>query len=73
MIDHAWAGHAGETTITAFMPHELMGGIVLLLLVLLVLVGLTAATLFKVLRLERRLGKVEAALKQPAGNGAGPG
>jgi len=64
MISEAWAGHAGETTISAFMPHELMGGLVLLLLALLALLVLTVATLFRVVRLERRLLALEGQLKK---------
>lgn len=74
MIDPAWAGHAGETAATAFMPHEVMGLLVLLLLGLGLLLLLTGATLFKLMRLERRLRAVEAQLEKKAGgDGAGPG
>lgn len=73
-IDPAWAGHAGDTTVAAFMPHELMGLLVLLLLGLGLLLLLTGATLFKLLRLERRLRAVEAQLRKTAGgDGGGPG
>lgn len=72
MIHEAWAGHAGETAVPAFMPHELMGGVVLLLLAVLALIVLAVATLVRVIRLDRRLRKVEGQLKKTAdGNGAG--
>lgn len=72
--DPAWAGHAGETTAAAFMPHELMGLLVLLLLGLALLLLLAGATLFKLIRLERRLRAVEAQLTKTAGgDGSGPG
>lgn len=72
MINEAWAGHAGETAISALMPHELMEGLALLLLALLVLVVLTVATLFRVIRLDRRLRAVEGQLnKTPETKGPG--
>ena len=62
--DQAFAGHAGEAG-SLLMPHELMSGMVVLILLILFLGALTAVMLKRLNRIERRLRDVEARLKNP--------
>lgn len=54
-IYQPWVGHAGEMGGIGMMPHELMGGMVLLALLGLALVILGAVGIWLLFRIERHL------------------
>lgn len=58
----AYAGHAGEMGSQLMMPHELMGGIVVLALLVLALFILGGVTVRRLSHIERRLQTLEHVL-----------
>jgi hypothetical protein len=72
MIDRAYAGHAGEAG-QAWLPHEVMEGLILLAgLVLFLLVGL-AVSLWRIRQLDRRLRTVERCVASDADRASSAG
>ena len=63
----ALAGHAGEIDIQLLMPHELMGGIVILALITLTLLVLVVFVIRRLRGLERRLLTLEQTRSSHAG------
>ena len=53
----ALAGHAGETALQAPMPHEVLGGIVMLAALGVILIVIGALGLWLLLKIERHLRK----------------
>ncbi len=62
----AYAGHAGELSGQAMMPHELLGLVAVLTLLVLSLAVLTILTIRRLRRVERRVAALE---QRPAGGG----
>jgi uncharacterized membrane protein len=58
LVSEAVAGHAGDAPI-GFLPHELMGGMAVLIIVGFVLILLGAAGVWLLFRIERRLRKLQ--------------
>jgi hypothetical protein len=56
-VAQPFAGHAGETGSISMMPHEIMGGMVILAVIGVVLVILGAVGVWLLFRIERRLRK----------------
>ncbi|MFQ5931445.1 MAG: hypothetical protein ACE5MM_03460 [Nitrospiraceae bacterium] len=63
----ALAGHAGEMEIQLLMPHELMGGIVILALLILALLVLIGFVIRRLHHIERRLLTLEQTRSPHAG------
>ncbi len=59
MAQKVWAGHAGDMGSPFLMPHELMGWLVFLGILGLALLFLVGVALRVLLRIERRLKKLE--------------
>lgn len=68
----ALAGHAGEIDIQLLMPHELMGGIVMLALITLALLVLVVFVIRRLRGLERRLLTLEQTRSSHAGEAPRP-
>jgi hypothetical protein len=66
-VEPAFAGHAGDVG-SPLMPHELMSGIVLVIVLILFLGALTAVMLKRLNRLERRLRSLEDRLRSLPGS-----
>jgi hypothetical protein len=56
-IAEAVAGHAGETGVPGMMPHEVMGGIAVLIVLGVMLVILAVVGVWLLFRIDRRLHK----------------
>ena len=56
-VSDAFAGHAGDTGIAGPMPHEVLGGVVILTGMGLVLIILAAIGIWLLVRIERHLRK----------------
>ena len=53
----ALAGHAGEAALQSPMPHEILGGIVMLTAIGVILIVIGAVGLWLLLKIERHLRK----------------
>jgi hypothetical protein len=62
MAASAYAGHAGEVSGQAMMPHELVGFVVVLALLVIVLAMLTALAFWRLRVIDRRVRQWEQKL-----------
>jgi cytochrome oxidase assembly protein ShyY1 len=62
MAGLAYAGHAGELGASAMMPHELVGLVAVLILLVIALAVLAGLAIWRLLRVERRLRLLEQEL-----------